>query len=331
MVRLTRIRLVNMTPLHIGKGRDSYEVASPILSSDALSSALASVRAMRGKVHDINAFLESFVISTAFPFAGNEFFLPRPNGHLDIRVKNLEEKEYRKGLKKLKYIAEPIWNQLVSGVDIEIEKSQLCGEFLLSSSNSKCNLPTVRVSNQRVKVPRIDNKDAMPFSFEWTFFRHGDNASGLYCLLDAEPARREEIINLFEILGSLGIGSDKSVGGGHFDIKVDEVDLPTNKGNNKLLLSCYIPTVEELSQLHMADSSYSLIKRGGFIAGSSIENKRQLRKKTVYMFEAGSVFSTQADLKGKVVELTPNWDAEDMHPVYRSGRPLYVNVNMHTI
>ena len=112
MALLTRIKLKNMSPLHIGAGRDSYDMASPVLSSDVLSSALASVRVMMGKKDGIDEFLRMFTVSSAFPYDNENYFLPRPNGRLNIRVKNLQESEYRKNLKKLRYISEPIWKQL---------------------------------------------------------------------------------------------------------------------------------------------------------------------------------------------------------------------------
>ena len=219
---------------------------------------------------------------------------------------------------------------MISGAKIEVDTTQLHGAFLSSASNLDFSLPMNHAGNQRVMVPRADNRDAIPFTFEWTYFRQGENGSGLYCLIDAKPETKEEIISLFEILGSLGIGSDKTVGGGQFEVVSDEVELPIVKGNGKMILSSYIPTDEEISKLNLQNSSYSIIKRGGFMAGSSSEKNRHLRRKTIYMFEAGSVFPTQIELKGKVVDLAPEWNANDIHPVYRSGRPLCVNINIST-
>lgn len=329
MTLLTRIKLKNMSPLHIGTGRDSYDMASPVLSSDVLSSALASVRVMMGNVDGIDEFLKTFTVSSAFPYDHDNDFLPRPNGRLNIRVKDLQESEYRKNLKKLRYISEPIWIKLAKGELVEIDPNQLHGEFLIAKPVKDYAVPMKRISNQRVLVPREDDKDATPFMFEWTFFRHGETESGLYCLLDCEKAAKDEIISLFQTLGTLGIGSDKTVGGGHFDIEVDEVETPQVEGNAVMLLSTYIPQEDEIGELNLNASYYSLIKRGGFIAGSSKEEFKHLRKKTVYMFDAGSVFLTNKQLKGTIVDLSPEWNENKVHPVYRSGRPLYINIKMY--
>lgn len=328
MAELTRIIFRNMSPLHLGKGRDSYDVASPILPSDMLSSALASVRALEGRHTDLEEFLASFTISNAFPYHADEFFLPRPIGRLNISVQGQQEREYRKGLKKIQFISSAIWKELVSGKHITVHPAQIQGEFLIAEANPDYEKPMVHVANQRVMVPRDGLHDAVPFAFEWTFFRHGKKESGLYCLVQSEKDRTDEIIKLFKALGSLGIGADNTVGGGLFDIEVDETDIPSQEGNSTMLLSNYIPQEQEVHFLNLDTSLYSMTERGGYIAGSSNNRIKHLRRKTIYMFEAGSVFHTTQRLEGKIVNLAPQWNTGDMHAVYRSGKPLYVNVNL---
>lgn len=329
MRKLTRIILRNMSPLHLGMGRDAYDTASNRLPSDSLSAALASVRALQGKHEDIEEFLRSFTISSAFPYCGNEFFLPRPCGRLPIRVKGMQEKEYRKDLKKIQYISSSLWHPMMKGDTIEIEPAQLHGEFLIAEPVADYKKPMTHVANQRVMVPRADDKDAVPFTFEWTFFLHGDIESGLYCIVDCEDSVRAEIIDLFKLLGSSGIGSDRTVGGGLFDVEVDEIDWQDISGKATMLLSTYIPQESEIELLNLTSSNYMLLKRGGFMSGSSNEKTRQLRRKTVYMFDTGSIFDTTHPFEGKIVNLAPEWNAEGMHPVFRCGRPLCVTVNMH--
>ena len=329
MRKLTRIILRNMSPLHLGMGRDAYDTASNRLPSDSLSAALASVRASQGKHEDIEEFLRSFTISSAFPYCGNEFFLPRPCGRLPIRVKGMQEKEYRKDLKKIQYISSSLWHAIMKGDTIEIESAQLQGEFLIAEPDIDYKKPMTHVVNQRVMVPRADDQDAVPFTFEWTFFLHGDLESGLYCIMDCEESHRTELIELFKSLGSSGIGSDRTVGGGLFDVEVDEIDLQDIPGKATMLLSTYIPQESEIEHLNLTSSNYMLLKRGGFMSGSSNEKTRQLRRKTVYIFDTGSIFATTHPIEGKIVNLAPDWNAGGMHPVFRCGRPLCVTVNMH--
>lgn len=329
MGKLTRIIFRNMSPLHLGRGRDSYDSSSPNLSSDSLSSALASMRAFDGKTDDMKEFLESFTISSAFPYSGKEFFLPRPCGRLNIIVKGQQEREYRKRLKKLRFISSSLWNKMITGCSIEVYPSQIHGEFLIDEPNEAYPQPMSHAVHQRVMVPRADERDAVPFMFEWTFFRHGENESGLYCLIDCHEDRKSELIELFKQLGSFGIGSDRTVGGGQFDIDTEDLEWKDVNGNATMLLSSYIPMEEEIASLNLQTSNYSILKRGGFMSGSSNENIRLLRRKTVYMFDAGSVFRTTQPIEGTIVNLAPKWNTDDMHPVYRSGRPLYVTVNLN--
>lgn len=329
MRKLTRIILRNMSPLHLGMGRDAYDTASSRLPSDSLSAALASVRAIQGKHEDIEEFLRSFSISSAFPYCGDEFFLPRPCGRLPIKVKGMEEKEFRKDLKKILYISSSVWNAMIKGDTIEIEPTQLHGEFLIAKPVADYKKPMTHVVNQRVMVPRADDQDAVPFTFEWTFFQHGITESGLYCIIDCDEGLRAELIELFKLLGSTGIGSDRTVGGGLFDVETDEIEWQEISGSATMLLSTYIPQESEIEHLNLTSSNYLLLKRGGFMSGSSNEKTRQLRRKTVYMFDTGSIFDTKHPIEGKIVNLAPEWNAEGMHPVYRCGRPLYVTVNIH--
>lgn len=327
-----------MTPLHLGLGRDSYDVSASLLQSDMLSAALASIRAMHGKGDTTEQFLSAFALSSAFPYDGDEYFLPRMKGRLAITVNEEEEKDYRKKLKKLVYISFPLWQQLAQGKALAVDDNQLQGAFLLSKGNDNYKAPMTHVTTERVSVSRNGEDDAVPFMFDWTFFRHDGNMTspsgkvietkeaGLYCLLHADEETTQEITALFHELGEQGIGSDKSVGGGHFTIETDTIELADVKSDKQLLLSTYIPTEEEVKSFSLEKSIYQLVHRGGFMAGSNNEGLRHLRKKTVYMFDTGSVIVSDAKLVGKIVNVAPQWNTPDIHPVYRSGRCLAMHI-----
>lgn len=319
------IKMTNMSPMHIGLGRDNYDVSAGALHSDTLTAALASVRALRGKDGDLKQFLESFALSSAFPYCGDTLFFPKPSGRLNVEVEGMEEKDYRKLLKKVNYVASAVWEKLINGEKLFIARDQLQGQYLLEKPEDNFLSPMVSMINQRVAVPREDCKNADPFAFEWTYFRKD---CGLYCLLDASREVASEVENLFNELGEQGIGSDRNVGGGHFEVDVKgNFEMPNvADANGTMLLSMYIPTEKELTSLNVETSRYQLIKRGGYIAGSSSDNLRHLRKNTIYMFTAGSVFNGVAPIDGKVIDLRPAWKDGDLHPVYRSGRSLSINI-----
>jgi len=318
------IKLKNLTPMHIGTGKENqYDFSATCLHSDTLSSALASLRAQQGKTDDVEDFLKSFSISSAFPFYDNVYFLPKFQGKINVKVNKKEEHEYRKQLKKIKYIDVSLWNKLIQGNEVIVEESQLKDDFLLNAV-AGFEKPYKSQINQRVSVPRAENEEADPFFFNWTYFHE---KAGLYCFTDAEGEKFEEIMNLFKLLGETGLGTDRNVGGGKFEVERDELILPEiPDANQTILLSLYIPEKEELTKLKLNTARYELLLRGGYISGSCEESLRHLRKRSVYMFNVGSLFPTTETLTGKIVNLAPMWNDERMHPVFRSGRPFYLPV-----
>lgn len=322
------VKLCHLTPLHMGTGRESYDTSSAMLQSDTLSSALAAIRCQQGQVDGVADFLDSFTISSAFPYLESSLFFPKPQGRLDqIRVKGKQESEYRKSLKHVLYIEYPLWQRIIRGQDIEIDMNQISGEFI-SCEPIDGKLYQSQLT-QRVRVPADASSDSEPFFFDWKFFH--DNA-GLFCLVDAPDDVFAEITSLFQSLGESGIGSDKNVGGGQFDVEVSSWDLETPEdADSTLLLSTYIPAESELPILHLSESKYSILYRGGYMAGSNNQKFRHLRKKGVYCFNFGSMFSTTENLKGKIVDLAPSWNDEAIHPVFRSGKPLCVPIKTRRI
>lgn len=316
------IKLTNLSPLHIGTGRENYDFSSASLSSDAISAALASVRASLGHDSDINSFLSSFAISSAFPFVGNQYFLP--NLLRKINVDKHQEETYRKRLKKIKFVESSLWQTIISGEPITIDESQLQKEFLIKS-NTDFSAPSKTNVMQRVKVAHGEH-NSDPFFFEWTYF--SPNA-GLFCIVDADDQLFSELLQLFQLLGVEGIGTDKNIGGGKFDVEVGEISLcEPSDANATMLLSTYIPSKDEVSVLNLEASAYELILRNGYMAGSTIESLRHLRKKSIYIFNVGSVFATTQQLQGKIVDLTPQWNDNRLHPIYRSGRPFSIKIKI---
>ncbi|WP_455584483.1 type III-A CRISPR-associated RAMP protein Csm4 [Bacteroides sp.] len=314
-------KLKFLTPIHLGNGKENYDFSSSELHSDTLTSALAAIKAQEGKQEDLELFLRSFTLSSAFPYKGDSYFLPKPIGRLHVTVLGQAEHEYRKKLKNVEFIEKSIWNSLIEGEKCSIEKEQIQSAFIVENNNKdRFRAPYCKQVNQRVMVPRNET-DAVPFFFEWTYF---DSDSGLYCLTDAKDELFIELKQLFERLGEAGIGTDKNIGGGKFEISTGSIQLPSiENANSTMILSLYIPTNEEMNQLHIEQSKYNLIIRGGYMAGSQEERFRHLWKKSIYMFNVGSLFPTTQILDGKIVNLRPEWQ-DTMHPVYRSGRPFSI-------
>ena len=56
MAVYTIIKLKNLSPLHIGTGKENYDFSATELQSDTLSAALAAIRVQRGKRDKLKDF-----------------------------------------------------------------------------------------------------------------------------------------------------------------------------------------------------------------------------------------------------------------------------------
>ena len=294
------------------------------MHSDTISAALAAIRAQQGRKDDIDSFMDSFLISSAFPYYKKCYFLPRPLGKINVYIDDCDEYISRKKLKTIRFIEQTLWTELIAGKDIHIKSSQLKDGFVLPVSDDSFEKPYTSSVNQRVTVPRADGQDAEPFFFDWTFF---NKEAGLYCLTDAQGELLDELIFLFQTLGENGIGTDKNIGGGKFTVDKANISLPNEESDTHMLLSLYIPKEEEMNILDLDNSRFELIQRGGYMAGSIENDFWHLRKKSIYMFQSASILKTSQPLHGRIVNLWPvSYNDERKHPVFRSGKPLTIPI-----
>ncbi len=326
MAQYKVFRLHFRTPLHIGLGRSTYDSSSSDLHSDTISSALAAIKAQHGaSSEELCNFLDSFAMSSAFPYEGKMYFLPRPLTADRIIVDGNEGSEFRKKLKSVQYIESSVWKDFVDASVPSISSSQIHDEYVTPAGCKDFEIPFKKQVMQRVSVNRSEDNEASPFFFEWCFFNNAKDC-GLYVIVDAPDKILVEIASLLNELGETGIGTDKSVGGGQFDVTSDSIELPSNVGDAWLSLSLYLPSLEEQAAISMKTSCYNITLRGGFMAGSTNNKLRHLWKKSIYMYEEGSVFTKTEKPEGAIVDLRPEWNSNDMHPVYRSGKALFIPI-----
>jgi CRISPR type III-A-associated RAMP protein Csm4 len=183
---------------------------------------------------------------------------------------------------------------------------------------------------QRVQVPlEGDTIDARPFYFDRLYFEEN---SGLYFLAHFnDNTIRQQVLHVLTILGTQGIGTDRTVGNGLFNfdaaIHVTPFDLPGRKGGQlHMNLGLYLPSLEELAMVNMDLSYWQLVKRGGYMGGSSYEKFLSLRKNNIYFFGEGSVFRTDAIPHGRYINLKPDFNDNDLHSVYRCGQALFITI-----
>lgn len=330
------IRLNFLSPIHLGRGTTDLDKTSAVYHSDALKSAIYAVALPYfptwGTTPD--SFFNSFSISSAFPFSQGEFFLPRPHYKINFKFSETAEDKQSKKAKKISFISASIFRQWAQKpeVPVYLHESQISpGGSYVFSPNVTAKAFLQAEIQQRVQVPveGDEENETRPFYFERLYFQKD---SGLYFLADFKNEDiRSEVLYALEILGAQGIGTDRTVGNGLFDfntkVHVSKFDMPDNPaGNLRLNLGLYLPTKEELSKVDMEKSHWQLIKRGGYLGGSSMEKFMSLRKNNIYFFAEGSVFKTDKALQGRYVNLRPEYNDNDLHPVYRCGQPLFITI-----
>lgn len=325
------VKLKSLTPLHIGTGRENYDFSSSELHSDVISSALAAMYAQQNKGEKVYDFLDSFALSSAFPFWKGFYFFPKMQGRLNVKIEGKEEHEYRKKLKNIKFIEFSIWNKLIKGECVTVQNEQVRGNFVIPTTliSDEFDKEKIFISqvNERVTVARGDNGNATPFFFDWKYFSKDGGLFFLTQFNTSDNSIETKFNDALSLLSEYGIGTDKNVGGGHFDFDTDEIELSESEDADKfLLLSNYIPSKDEFSKMNINSSKYELILRNGFIAGSDNPNLRHLRKKSVYVFKTGSIISSTETPKGKIVNLRPEWNDIQLHDVYRSGKPICIKI-----
>ena len=75
MAQYEVLKLNFNSPLHIGSGRETYDTMMSQLHSDTLSGAIASIWCKIFGSKDLDLFMQSYTLSSCFPFKADSFFL----------------------------------------------------------------------------------------------------------------------------------------------------------------------------------------------------------------------------------------------------------------
>ena len=318
-------------PLHISNARSDYGVSEKIVHSDTLYAAIMQSWAILGKESWISKN-PAFALSSLFPYTLNTsskekvHFFTKPffSANTDKQKAHSED---AKAFKKIKYV--DAWhfqhylNQTVLSSSVDsVQGSYQTNEPIVA------NFLSSDIQN-RIKRPRNDSEDAVPFYTERLVFSQG---SGLFCLVqyDNEEAKKQVKVAL-SLLAENGIGTDRAVGNGQFNVSFGSLilELP-GSSDFGLNMSLFCPeSKEDLGEM-ISDEKvrYEIIKRGGWMS----EPHNTYRKRSIYMFLEGSVFKmplTKIATKGKTVNLRPD-DAilptKVGNPVWRVGKSLFLPV-----
>ncbi|MCU0445280.1 MAG: type III-A CRISPR-associated RAMP protein Csm4 [Microscillaceae bacterium] len=337
MPQFTTFKLSFTAPLHLAKGKIDYDIADNVLHSDTLKSALAVCALQLGITDKVESFLENFQISSAFPFYGEEYFFPKPNfleaeqeSNNRLQINDLEASKQRKKVKKIQFIGKSHFEKLLVKKQT-FPENHFQGSFLseIFVGNEKLKIFQSE-TQERVQIPHIVDAEnpTRPYYVDRLYFAEG---AGLYFIIQAkEETTIKKVESCLKLLGDNGLGTDRNVGNGQFESERKEItlNLPEN-ASHCTNISLYCPHKEELMKNNDLNVvSYNLMKRGGWMASPADENHISLRKRSIYMFQEGSIFP-KGDLKGKIVNLKPeNKKLEEMkvnitHPIFRDGQALF--------
>jgi CRISPR-associated protein Csm4 len=332
-------------PVHFGELGIGMEETSDRIHSDTLFSAWISAYARLFGKDAVEELLQQFQAETEPQFRLSSTFIYRQvNGKtiyylpcpLKRPIKYPEDDfEFAKEYKKLNYLSLEVWQRWYQGdgwkdsdgeelkakakakkgdkIDGELTKA---GTFDYGEAVKKGKVPKIAVD----RVTRATN-------IYHTNFVYFQKDAGLYFLVEfSKPEFENTFLNVLKFLGEEGLGGERSSGAGQFEVEHSELTpewekvVNFDKGNFHSLIS--LLWEESLSNDFLANTSYDLLRRGGWISSSPSGSQR--RRKSIQMFEEGSVFSVKP--MGKLANVTP--DGFSSHSVYRSGISLSLPIKV---
>ncbi|MBL7791855.1 MAG: type III-A CRISPR-associated RAMP protein Csm4 [Saprospiraceae bacterium] len=306
--------------MHLDAGSYGYETSEVMIHSDTLFSALCCCANLLGGDAWVNKLLSDLVISSAFPYAGERLFFPKPL-HLAQPAFSAGKYSEQKAYRKVRFFEKSLLEAALQ------EKLDIASSFDGDHVKNGCWFSQdaeeiyKTIEHPRVVIDRITNQTTI-FHFQEVHFASG---CGLFFIADCgADTQLETILNAsLGLLGDEGIGSDGTVGKGLFDFTIDKSfkGFPAFSGNRYYLLSLYHPTADEVALILPANSNYDIITRRGW---SSAWGGMDLRRQSLRMFVEGSVveYSALTSPTGDNIAIMP-----DLPHVMRYGKALTLKIN----
>jgi CRISPR-associated protein Csm4 len=349
-------------PFHFGERGIGIEETGNCLHSDTLFAAIATAwRMLGGDFGHIESQKENnlcllepfsspdkppFLLSSAFPCAGELLFFPRPLVSLGTSKES----------KKIAYISEGAWESLCKGeahsepeliqgglawVTVE-EREQIAG-MIVAARPEKERKPLLEFYDKEPKQIKIWAGDNDPPIARVSLDRvnsrselyhqgrlHFEPGCGLYFVVQINDASyRSHIEGALNFLEDSGLGGRRTSGNGQFRYRIINKSLPQVSGANcQVVLSLYHPGEAEVKGGLLASGRYDLLERRGWIGSP---DGHGLRHRTLRMLTEGSVFPIGKPLLGTVENVKPieEEDAPYMdHPVWRYGLALTIRLRL---
>lgn len=334
MTRYTCYRLTFPDGLHLDAGTYGFENTETGVHSDTLFSALCCAAMLLDGEDGVAALKEKASVSSMFPFAGEQYFFPKP---LTPRAFEFPDYSNEKKFRKLKYLDQNYFEADLAGklpLEKFDEKSVRDGCWLTAEPDDE-DFQVLKLSER----PRITADRATQATEIYHFSEvHFNEDGGLFFLADfsAAPGFQKQFESYLHLLGDEGIGADGTVGKGLFEIKdKKEIEIKTPAAADAwLMLSLYNPAEEEVEKILPWQSHYEILTRRGWVSAPGIA---AWRRRSVRMFAEGSVLAFKNNEKpaGNIpAVLTPEdkleGGASPKHEVWRYGKAfcLPIKINM---
>ncbi|MEG8945789.1 type III-A CRISPR-associated RAMP protein Csm4 [Rosettibacter firmus] len=313
---------------HIDSGTAVDGSSETFIRSDTLFSALVSA-AIKFYGDDITRkFLEpkAVILSSAFPFFKDEYFLPKP---FHFFPEDLKEYEMIKIFKKVKFISKDLLLKILKNE--KIEQTLFNKDYILNGcwrvlKNQKDGNNEDKIFDEKevphIIMDRVTNQTQIFYKTEVYFHKN----AGLYFIAEVKDEILQNFETVLRFLGDEGIGADRTTGKGFFEVEeVQNFNFDLNtESDYYYLLSLYSPTEEEFENINPRESFYDFTIRGGWISNNT------LNRKTLRMFVEGSVLklSTKQKPVGKIHKVLEAKDYPDhlKYDVYRSGQALFLPI-----
>jgi CRISPR-associated protein Csm4 len=322
------IKLHFSAPLHLSRGKEQFDQSAQTLHSDTIAAALYSAATQLGAGEsEILEMLDTVRLSSAFPFWKSEYYFPKPMVRLPFELTGIPSEKQGKPIKKIRFLGKSWLERLLAGENGKIEPPKHLKNPSILSENVPSVLFRTEV-HQRVKIAQDPGEDPLPYYTERIYF---GKDTGLFVLAQWKKTTQKNLFEqAFRLLGDLGVGTDRSTGNGFFvpEFTTLTLTVPEN-ASFQCAMGLYLPSVDDLTTSDLDQSTWSIQKRGGYLAGASNTEHLSLRKRSVYMYEIGSVFPNKP-LSGKRVNLQPVWPGLN-HKVWREGRPIFLPIHLQQV
>ena len=311
-------------------GIDNYTKIEELVHSDSFFSALIfqAMQINEEVKNNPTNFIQSCTISSCFPYFNDILFFPKPT---NFKPNPIDSTDFKKN-KKVKYISKETLIQYINQEKIINENytNLQNGEMLVNKNELNFKENNVLFLDENTQhVNLVNQQKPEPYYLSRLIF---NKDSGLYFFVNWQKEEEQKYKPIFmqalQLLGDTGIGSYRTTGNGQFEINkfeenYSDSNLIINNNFTKrhcLNLSIFIPSYSEINLItNDEETQYQLIKRGGFITNSNLLEK-PTRKKIIYGFKEGSIFSNN-NLVGELVDLKPtNFN----HPIWRNGKSIFI-------